>query len=109
MIDLSIAANAEERIALRLFRAMEQGTLLNEMAEICSDDLVWGNSGLPTLKGQEEIRDLMTPHIAGVVDVVDGKIVALRDFYDVACCRQTPTEINPEFTLAAHRLRFSGK
>ena len=156
MIDLSIAANEDERLALAIFQAMERGTLLDVMLEICSDDFVWANSGLPTLNGQDEIRDLMarggfrneipilntqthfsadvlhiasrggavlteridhhwneegrdlmTPHIAGVVEVRGGKLTALRDFYDVACYQQTPTDIDPEFTLDAHRARVA--
>ena len=34
-------------------------------------------------------RDLMTPHIAGVIELLGNKICALRDFYDVACYSQT--------------------
>ena len=158
MIDLAIAANQEERLALAIFQAMEHGTLLEVMTEICTPDFVWANSGLPTLYGQDEIRalmgrggfrseipiletqthfsadvlhiasrggavlteridhhwdeegrDLMTPHIAGVVEISDGKLTALRDFYDVACYQQAPTEIDPEYTLAAHRARVSGE
>ncbi len=41
-------------------------------------------------------RDLMTPHIAGVIEVEDGKITALRDFYDTACYEQVPTAPDPE-------------
>ena len=52
-------------------------------------------------------RDLMTPHIAGVIEISDGRISALRDFYDVACYQQAPTEVQPEFTLAAFRARLS--
>lgn len=40
-------------------------------------------------------RDLMTPHIAGVIEVSEGKILALRDFYDVAVYDQTPTAPDP--------------
>ena len=36
-------------------------------------------------------RDLMTPHIAGVIEIRDGKIAALRDFYDTVCYSQEPT------------------
>ena len=52
-------------------------------------------------------RDLMTPHIAGVVEVENGKAKALRDFYDVACYRQQPTPADPSFTLVAHRERLA--
>lgn len=51
----------------------------------------------------EQGRDLMTPHICGVAEVRDGKIVAFRDFYDVACYAQEPTEVQPEFTLENFR------
>jgi limonene-1,2-epoxide hydrolase len=40
-------------------------------------------------------RDLMTPHIAGVMEIRDGKIAALRDFYDTACYQQAPTDPDP--------------
>jgi len=149
MIDLDDAANANERLCLQIFKAMEDGTVLDTMAEICTKDFTWANSGLPTLEGQAAItelmssggfaneipilaamthfsadlvhiasngdvvfteridhhwdadgRDLMTPHIAGVVEIRDGKIAALRDFYNVACYAQEPTEPDPEFALA---------
>ena len=29
--------------------------------------------------------------IAGVMEIVDGKITALRDFYDTVCYQQQPT------------------
>ena len=45
-------------------------------------------------------RDLMTPHIAGVMEFNNGKITALRDFYDTACYQQAPTEPNPEHASA---------
>lgn len=41
-------------------------------------------------------RDLMTPHIAGVIEIRNGKIRALRDFYDTACYQQTPTAPDPQ-------------
>ena len=40
-------------------------------------------------------RDLMTPHIAGVMEFRDGRIAALRDFYDTACYDQKPGEPDP--------------
>ena len=43
--------------------------------------------------------DLMTPHICGIAEIQDGKISAFRDFYDVACYQQRPTEPDPEFAL----------
>ena len=48
-------------------------------------------------------RDLMTPHICGVAKVIDGKILSFRDFYDVACYKQKPGELNPDFELQAFR------
>ena len=51
----------------------------------------------------ESGRDLMTPHICGVSKVVDGKIRSFRDFYDVACYQQEPSEINPGFDLESFR------
>jgi limonene-1,2-epoxide hydrolase len=40
-------------------------------------------------------RDLMTPHIAGVMEIRDGKVAALRDFYDTVCYQQAPTDPDP--------------
>ncbi len=40
-------------------------------------------------------RDLMTPHIAGVMEIRGGRIVALRDFYDIVCYEQVPSEPDP--------------
>ena len=51
----------------------------------------------------EQGRDLMTPHICGVAELRDGKISAFRDFYDVACYDQSPTEIQEGFDLASFR------
>ena len=148
MINLSIADNENEQLALALFKAMEDGTLGDQLKELCTDDFVWANSGLPTLSGLTEIfehmasggfaqqipilarmasfsadivhiasvgdvvfseridhhwdaqgRDLMTPHIAGVMEVRDGKIAALRDFYDTVCYQQEPTEANPAHAI----------
>jgi limonene-1,2-epoxide hydrolase len=140
-IELTRAQNANERLALRFLRSLEDGSFTDALRELCTEDFVWANSGLPTLNGQAEIRahmaagsfaaeipilktmasfsadlihiassgdvvfterldhhwdaqgrDLMTPHIAGVIEIRDGKISALRDFYDVACYQQTPRE-----------------
>ena len=44
-------------------------------------------------------RDLMTPHIAGVIEIRDGKISALRDFYDTVCYEQQPGEPNPAYAV----------
>ena len=144
MIDLGIAKNHDERLALMILKAMEDGNLADQIEALCSDDFVWANSGLPTLRGKAEIyasmrsggfaqhvpilrgmtsfsadvlhiassgrvvfteridhhwdaegRDLMTPHIAGVIEIADGKITALRDFYDTVCYQQEPTAPNP--------------
>ncbi len=144
LIDLDIAANDNERLALRLLKAMEDGDLIAQLSELCTNDFVWSNSGLPTLMGLNAIeahltnggfaihvpilrtmtsfsadvlniasrgqvvfteridhhwdsdgRDLMTPHIAGIVEIRDGKVAALRDFYDTACYQQAPTAPNP--------------
>ena len=51
----------------------------------------------------EQGRDLMTPHICGVVEVCEGRISAFRDFYDVACYSQDPTEAKQGFDLASFR------
>ena len=154
MIDLALAQNEHEHMALEIFKAMEDGNVIDRIPQLCTEDLVWANSGLPTLNGQAEVfalmarggfrneipildtqthfsadvlyiasrdnivfteridhhwneagQDLMTPHIAGVIEIRDGKISALRDFYDVACYQQSPTKIDPEYTLEAHRKR----
>ena len=148
MIDLHAAANDNERLALSAFAAMETGTFGQFMAEHCTEDFVWANSGLPTLEGQQAVRDnmagggfgqhipiietmasfsadlvhiasagnvvfteridhhwdaqgrdLMTPHIAGVIEIRDGKIAALRDFYDTVCYQQAPGPVVPEHAL----------
>jgi limonene-1,2-epoxide hydrolase len=51
----------------------------------------------------EQGRDLMTPHICGVAEIRDSKISAFRDFYDVVCYSQTPTEVQEGFDLASFR------
>jgi len=157
VIDPGRAANDDERLALSLFKAMEEGRIVDLITAKCSEDFVWANSGLPTLRGQKQIkalfarggfraeipilqgqthftaevihiaschgavlteridhhwaadgRDLMTPHIAGVIEIKQGKITALRDFYDIACYQQSPTEIQTAFTLEAHQVRIAG-
>ncbi len=148
MIDLNDASNENERLALAIFKAMEDGEVMEKIDELCTDDFEWANSGLTTLKGKKHCadhfasggfaneipilktmthfsadlvhiasngnvvftervdhhwdadgRDLMTPHIAGVIEIKDGKIAALRDFYDVAVYQQEPTAPNPEYAL----------
>ncbi len=51
----------------------------------------------------EQGRDLMTPHICGVAEIREGRISAFRDFYDVACYRQTATKPQEGFDLASFR------
>jgi len=138
-VDLSLARNDNERLALALFRAMEEGNFIERLPDLVTEDFAWSNSGLPTLAGRQAVIaharaggfaraipilatmtsfsadvlniasngnvvfteridhhwdargwDLMTPHIAGVVEIRDGKACALRDFYDTSCYRQSP-------------------
>ena len=149
MIELADGRTENERLALSLFKAMEDGDLPAVMATHCTEDFTWSNSGLPDLHGQRAIldlmasggfaqqipilaemthftadliliasngdtvftervdhhwsadgRDLMTPHICGVVEIRAGKVARLHDFYDTACYRQEPTAVQPGFTLA---------
>jgi len=149
MIDPKIASNDNERLALSIFKAMEDGTLLQSLEQLVTEDFEWANSGLPTLRGRQAIlehgasggfsqeipilqgmtsfsadvlhiasagnvvftervdhhwdadgRDLMTPHIAGVAEIRDGRIAALREFYDTVCYQQEPTAPDP-----AHAMR----
>ena len=144
MIDLEDANNENERLTLTLFKSMEDGDLAEKIQNICTDDFVWANSGLPTINGKTELfehmqkggfahqvpilqamtsfsadllhiassgnvvfteridhhwdaqgRDLMTPHIAGVIEIKDGEISALRDFYDTVCYQQEPSAVDP--------------
>jgi len=139
LVDLSVARNANERLALSLFQAMEEGHFIERLPDLVTDDFTWANSGLPTLVGRDAVIaharaggfasavpilatmtafsadvlhiasngdvvfteridhhwdargwDLMTPHIAGVVEIRDGRASALRDFYDTICYRQVP-------------------
>ena len=148
MIDLSQAKTENEKLALLILKAMEDGNLVEQIESLCADDFVWANSGLPTLNGKAAIfanmhsggfaqhipilngmtsfsadvlhiasrgnvvfteridhhwdadgRDLMTPHIAGVIEIEDGKITALRDFYDTVCYQQKPTQPNSDHAL----------
>lgn len=152
MIDLTVASNENETLALKILKAMEDGDLPEQLNALCSDDFIWANSGLPTLNGKAEIhahmqsggfaqhipilktmtsfsadllhiassggvvftervdhhwdadgRDLMTPHIAGVIEIENGRIKALRDFYDTACYGQEPTAPNPEHARRSSR------
>ena len=149
MIDLDDASTPQERLALEIFKAMDDGRIVEAVPELTTEDFVWSNSGLPDLKGQKAVidlltsggfaneipilaemthftadlvhiasqgdtvfteridhhwsadgRDLMTPHICGVVEIRDGKIARLHDFYDTACYAQEPTKPQVGFTLA---------
>ena len=55
MIDLDAASTPNERLALELLKAMEDGTLPDALPRLCSEDFVWANSGLPTLSGLAEV------------------------------------------------------
>ena len=152
MIEVTKTANVNETLVLTLIRAMETGELSSAINEECTDDFLWANSGLETIKGRaalfeqmarggfasqipilktmthfsaelihiasnrdivftervdhhwdEQGRDLMTPHICGVAEIRGGKISAFRDFYDIACYRQQPTEKQEGFDLASFR------
>lgn len=149
MIDLDDASTANERLALEIFKAMDDGRIVDAVPDLTTADFVWSNSGLPDLKGQKAVidlltsggfaneipilaemthftadlvhiassgetvftervdhhwaadgRDLMTPHICGVVEIRDGRIARLHDFYDTAVYHQEPTAPQPGFTLA---------
>lgn len=149
MIDLKDASNAEEHLALEIFKAMDDGRIIEAIPELTTPDFVWSNSGLPDLRGQQAVldlltsggfaseipilaemthftadlvhiassgpvvfteridhhwaadgRDLMTPHICGVVEIRDGRICRLHDFYDTAVYQQKPTAPQAGFTLA---------
>jgi limonene-1,2-epoxide hydrolase len=160
MIELEVASNDDERLALRVLMAIEDGDFATELSNLCTQDFVWANSGLPTLCGRTEVlelmakggfaselplladmthfsvdllhiasrtsargrnavvfteridhhwaasgADLMAPHIAGVMEICDGRVAALRDFYDTACYAQEPTAADPVFALEAFRER----
>ena len=55
MIDLSQASDDNEKLALMILKAMEDGDLLGQIQDLCSDEFVWANSGLPTLNGKAEV------------------------------------------------------
>jgi limonene-1,2-epoxide hydrolase len=164
MIDLELAQNEDERLVLRLLMAIEDGDFATLVKDLCTKDFVWANSGLPTLRGQAEVlelmakggfaselplladmthfsvdllhiasrpgergqngivfteridhhwaasgADLMTPHITGVMEICDGQVAALRDFYDTVCYSQLPTQADPAFTLEAFRERTAAR
>lgn len=157
MINLDDASTPQERRALEIFKAMDDGRILEAVPELTTPDFVWSNSGLPDLEGQDAVtqllssggfaneipilaemthftadlvhiassgntvfteridhhwsadgRDLMTPHICGVVEIRDGKIARLHDFYDTAVYQQTPTAPQPGFTLAERHPERAG-
>jgi len=157
MIDLDAASNDNERLALSIFKAMDDGRIVEAIPELTTEDFTWSNSGLPDLIGQEAVlelltsggfsneipilqgmthftadlvhiashgnavlteridhhwdadgRDLMTPHICGVVEIRDGKISRLHDFYDTACYQQAPTEPQPGFSLTERHPELAG-
>lgn len=157
MIDLDDATNANERLALAIFKAMDDGRILEAIPELTTEDFVWSNSGLPDLVGQQAVldlltsggfaneipilaemthftadlihiasngnivftervdhhwaadgRDLMTPHICGVVEIREGRIARLHDFYDTAVYRQVPTPAQPGFSLAERHPERTG-
>lgn len=149
MIDLNDASTPQERLALEIFKAMDDGRIAEAIPELTTQDFVWSNSGLPDLNGQQKVldlltsggfaneipilaemthftadlihiasrgdtvftervdhhwaadgRDLMTPHICGVVEVRGDRIARLHDFYDTAVYRQAPAEAQAGFSLA---------
>jgi len=149
VINLDDAKTPQERLALEIFKAMDDGRILEAIPELTTEDFVWSNSGLPDLKGQQAVidllssggfsneipilkemthftadlvsiasngdtvfteridhhwdaegRDLMTPHICGVVEVRGDKISRLHDFYDTAVYQQAPTAVQSGFSLA---------
>jgi limonene-1,2-epoxide hydrolase len=144
MIDLALASNDNERLALSLLKSMENGTFRSEVHNLCTSDFVFANSGLPTIHGIAELerfnasggfatlipiiqntrkftvdmlniasngnvvfterydhfwdadgRDLMTPRICGIMEIRDGRVTAMREYYDTVCYSQQPTDANP--------------
>ena len=45
MINLTDAQTPNERRALEIFKAMEDGDLVERLPELCTEDFVWANSG----------------------------------------------------------------
>jgi len=98
-----------------LFSQMEKGGFANEipilktMTHFSADLINMASDGDIVFSERvdhhwnEQGQDLMTPHICGVAEIQDGKICAFRDFYDVACYHQAPTEVQPAFELATFR------
>lgn len=42
-------------------------------------------------------RDLMTPKICGIMEIRDGRVAAMREYFDTVCYSQEPTDPNPDF------------
>ena len=42
-------------------------------------------------------RDLMTPRICGIMEMREGRVAAMREYYDTVCYSQTPTDPDPRF------------
>lgn len=143
MIDLSVARNDNERLALSLLKSMEDGTFRTQARALCTDDFTFANTGLPTIHGLDELdrfsesggfaalipiikptrrfevellhigsgentvfteridhfwdehgRDLMTPRICGIMELRNGRISAMREYYDPAVYHQEPIDPN---------------
>ena len=58
MIDVDVAANEIERLALQIFAAMEDGTIGDAVESLCTPDFRWENSGLPTVVGAAGYREI---------------------------------------------------
>ena len=58
---------------------------LYQLIEKTADHYHWDAAG----------RDLMTPMISGVMEIRDGRISALRDYYNTECYEQEPSEPDP--------------
>ena len=59
MVNVSLGRNDNERVVLMLIRAMELGTLRQQIDELCSPEFIWANSGLSTIYGLEQLREHM--------------------------------------------------
>ena len=57
MINLEDANTDNERLTLKIFKAMEDGTTLEAVEALCTDDFVWANSGLRSLEGKKDVFD----------------------------------------------------
>jgi limonene-1,2-epoxide hydrolase len=91
----------------KVFASMQRGGFANEipilegMTSFSADILHIASAGNVVFTERidhhwdAQGRDLMTPHIAGVMEIRDGKIAALRDFYDTVCYQQEPRAPDP--------------